>query len=296
MRCDDVEVRLDCLRSGELEPAEKRGVEEHLGECRDCRELGDEIAGIAETAKLLMGECEPCCLETLEEELFDRYDTIETEKEQVHVAFSPRGITRVRLGGKRESFEEEYRARWGRELHCASLPEDVRASIVSALRGEGGEVEIDLSRLAPFERKVLEALLRIPRGEVRTYGWVAREVGSPAASRAVGNACARNPVPFVVPCHRVVPAGGGVGSYGYGPAMKRVILRAEGVDVEWLDELARTGIRYIGNFEDHSFCFPTCRAVEAIPERNVAFFHDAEEARRKGFEPCEWCRPLERAA
>jgi O-6-methylguanine DNA methyltransferase len=237
MRCDDVEVRLDCLRSGELELAEKRGVEEHLGECGECRELGDEIARIAASARLLMGKCEPCCLETLEEERFDRYDRIETEKEReaIHVAFSSHGITRVRLGGTQESFEEEYRTRWGRELHCASLPEEARSRMVAALHGEGGEVEIDLSRLAPFERRVLEALLRIPKGEVRTYGWVAREVGNPAASRAVGNACARNPVPFVVPCHRVVPAGGGVGSYGYGPAMKREILRAEGVDIEWLD-------------------------------------------------------------
>jgi O-6-methylguanine DNA methyltransferase len=296
MRCDDVEVRLDCLRSGELPSAEKLGVEEHLEECRDCRDLRDEIEDVAASAKLLMGECEPCCLEKLEDELFDRYDVIETKKEEIHVAFSPGGVTRIRLGGTQESFEEEYRARWGRELHCSSLPDEDRQKIIAAVHGEGAEVKTDLSRVPPFERRVLEALLRIPKGEVRSYGWVAREVGSPAASRAVGNACARNPVPFVVPCHRVVPAAGGVGSYGYGPAMKRELLRAEGVDIEWLDELARSGIRYIGNFDDRSFCFPTCRAVEAIPEASVALFHDAEDARGKGFEPCEWCRPLERAA
>ncbi|MDX1584279.1 MAG: methylated-DNA--[protein]-cysteine S-methyltransferase, partial [Thermoanaerobaculia bacterium] len=279
MRCDDVEVRLDCFRSGELDQNEAAAIETHLETCPECCDVRDEIESIADSAKRLLGECRPCCLEALEDALFDRYDHFESERGAVHVAFSSKGVTRVRLGGTRESFADEYRQRFGRELHCSKIDEISRRAIISALEGAGGqEVGIDLTALSDFEQKVLRALLRIPMGEVRTYAWVAREAGNPAASRAVGNACARNPIPFVVPCHRVVPTSGGVGSYGYGPRFKRELLNAEGVATEKLEELSRRGIRYVGSREDHSYCFPTCRAVESIPEAKIVYFRGDDDA------------------
>lgn len=297
MRCDDVEVRLDCLRSGELDQAEVTAVEEHLDDCKECCEIKEEIDSFADTAKRLMGECRPCCLDALEESLFDRYDHFETEKGEVHVAFSQQGVRRIRLGGTKESFAMEYQRRFGRELHCSTIDEVTHRAIISALEGEGGQhVSIDISPLSEFEQKVLRTLLRIPKGEVRTYAWVAREAGNPAASRAVGNACARNPIPFVVPCHRVIPTSGRVGSYAYGAALKREILSAEGVETEHLEELARRGIRYVGSLDDHSYCFPTCRSVTEIPESKVVYFRSDEEAIEGGFEPCDWCRPLARSA
>ena len=84
-------------------------------------------------------------------------------------------------------------------------------------------------RRAPFRREVLETLHRdVARGQVVTYGALAARSGHPKAARAVGTACARNPVPIIVPCHRVVPGSGGVGSYGGGPALKRALLELEG--------------------------------------------------------------------
>jgi methylated-DNA-[protein]-cysteine S-methyltransferase len=68
----------------------------------------------------------------------------------------------------------------------------------------------------------------VPRGETITYGALAARAGSPRAYRAVGTACARNPVPIVVPCHRVLPGTGGLGSYGGGPERKRALLELEG--------------------------------------------------------------------
>ncbi|MGM5593567.1 MGMT family protein [Corynebacterium glucuronolyticum] len=67
----------------------------------------------------------------------------------------------------------------------------------------------------------------IPFGETRTYGQIAEAIGHPRAARAVGTACALNPVPLLVPCHRVVPAGGGVGNYAGGTAMKAALLGME---------------------------------------------------------------------
>jgi methylated-DNA-[protein]-cysteine S-methyltransferase len=76
---------------------------------------------------------------------------------------------------------------------------------------------------------VLETLHdTVARGDTVTYGALARRAGNPKAARAVGTACARNPVPIVVPCHRVLPGSGGIGAYGGGPERKRVLLELEG--------------------------------------------------------------------
>ena len=79
----------------------------------------------------------------------------------------------------------------------------------------------------PFQRRVWQALMEIPCGGTRTYGQVAAAVGSPGAARAVGMACHRNPVCILVPCHRVVGAGGSLGGYAWGLARKRRLLALE---------------------------------------------------------------------
>ncbi len=99
---------------------------------------------------------------------------------------------------------------------------------------EGGstvlELPVDLQlTAAPFRRTVLATLHdSVRRGETVTYGELAARAGNPRAARAVGTACARNPVPIVVPCHRVLPGSGGIGNYGGGPARKRALLELEG--------------------------------------------------------------------
>ena len=89
------------------------------------------------------------------------------------------------------------------------------------------DLTVDLSLASTFGRRVLEATARVPAGEVVTYGEVAARIGKPSAARAVGNALGANPVAIVVPCHRVVPAGGGVGNYGGGPERKAFLLDLE---------------------------------------------------------------------
>jgi len=91
-------------------------------------------------------------------------------------------------------------------------------------------VPLDLSCGTDFDRAVWRALARIPPRETRSYGEVARATGRPRAARAVGNACGRNPVPVVVPCHRVVAAGG-IGGFGLGLGLKRRLLALEGIRV-----------------------------------------------------------------
>ena len=108
-----------------------------------------------------------------------------------------------------------------------------RDTLSAYLEGDDERLElpVDLSLVGgPFRRAVLETLHReVHRGEVVTYGALARQAGNPRAVRAVGTACATNPIPIVVPCHRVLPGTGALGNYGGGPERKRALLELEGV-------------------------------------------------------------------
>ena len=105
------------------------------------------------------------------------------------------------------------------------------ARVDEALATGRTDVPVDLSSRSEFHQEVLRATARIPRGEVRTYGELAEAVGRPRAARAVGTAMARNPVPLLVPCHRVVPSSGGVGKFGFGSDLKAKLLANEGAAI-----------------------------------------------------------------
>jgi len=138
----------------------------------------------------------------------------------LYVSISVRGdrVTAVRLTEERpEGAKDEH-------PYLARILEHLATG-----RGDLRDIPLDLE-VSPFDRRVLEVMRTIPPGEVVTYGELARASGRPGAARAVGGACARNPAPVLVPCHRVVPASGGLGNYSAagGPATKRRLLEKEG--------------------------------------------------------------------
>ena len=90
------------------------------------------------------------------------------------------------------------------------------------------DLPLDLQGRSPFQVKVWRVLQAIPYGRVRSYGWVARKVGKPKAARAVGGACGANPVPLLVPCHRVVAGNGSLGGFSAGLSLKKRLLKLEG--------------------------------------------------------------------
>lgn len=90
------------------------------------------------------------------------------------------------------------------------------------------DLELDLKLVSAFSRRVLDGIAAIPYGSYETYSEVAAGIGSPRAARAVGNAVASNPIPVVIPCHRVLRAGGSIGKYGGGVDRKRFLLELEG--------------------------------------------------------------------
>jgi len=294
MRCRSVLTRIDAMRTGELASEDHGELHDHLGRCKSCDESVEDIEQFASIVKSLTATPPRSCRDSVTGKCADSFDTITERGETVRVVFTDRGLRMIHRGGNADELRDRYAKRHGRLVTEGKLPERFRKQVIAALRGEGvDDPQIDWGGdFADLERDVLKTLTRIPRGEVRTYSWVAQQVGRPRAVRAVGNICANNIVPFVVPCHRVVPASGGIGNYAFGSALKRELLRREGVDVDALDALARKGVRFIGSKTTKIVCFPTCKDARRIREDNRVPFHDAGSALEKGFRPCRKCQPF----
>lgn len=160
-----------------------------------------------------------------------KYVAVEAPLGTVYVAYTDRGVAIVDLASSDRAFERTVDERLARRAERDPAPaQTLLRQIRSTLTG-GKEFSgpVDLTTVGPFERRVLEELRRIPKGEVRTYRDVAARLGHPTATRAVGNACAKNPVPLLIPCHRVVRSDGGLGGYSLrgGVALKRKLLERE---------------------------------------------------------------------
>jgi O-6-methylguanine DNA methyltransferase len=227
--------------------------------------------------------------------LADAYATRPSPLGPVFVAFTQKGVSLVDLAGDPSRFEAAYRARFGRGLVAVgALPTRLAAAVDRALGGGRTRgVPVDLAGLSEFQAAVLRRAAEIPPGEVRPYGWVAREIGRPGSDRAVGNALAANPVPLVVPCHRVVRADGRFGRYSLGAdANKRLLLEAEGLEVAEHEALAARGVRYLGSDTTGIYCHPTCRHARRITARHRVELPDDRSAARAGFRPCRDCRPM----
>lgn len=136
------------------------------------------------------------------------------------------GIKEIGLEGKSRAIPSQRRGeaplarRWK-----AAAGKELSAYFAGRLRFFS--TPCDLSGLPPFTRSVLRITAKIPYGEVRSYRWVAERLGKPRATRAVGNALGRNPIPIIIPCHRVVRSDGTLGGYTLGLSMKRRLLELE---------------------------------------------------------------------
>lgn len=212
---------------------------------------------------------------------------------EVYVASTDVGVAFIRTAASVDDdahrFAGQFRDRVARPLLPGTRPP---AGVVPALRtGRTGGVRFDLRALRPFERDVLEATATIPRGQVRPYGWIAREIGNPKAVRAVGSALGRNPVPFLIPCHRVVRGDGASGQYIFGADAKAALLDAEGVDLPGLTDLARQGVHYVASDTTGVVCLPTCANARRITPEHRHGFRTFGQAERAGYRPCQVCRP-----
>lgn len=147
----------------------------------------------------------------------------------VWISWSTRGITGLTprfVAETVDAFVDEHR----RNAYPAdALPADLADAVEHGLiDGETLGLPIDYSGIAPFQTSVLEVCATIPPGAVRSYGWIAEELHNPGSVRAVGTALGKNPIPLLVPCHRIVRSDGSVGQYAFGPNIKHQLLVSEG--------------------------------------------------------------------
>ncbi len=243
MTCDTFIRRLDAFLAGDA-PATRRALAAHAAGCPSCRmwwsasemlrrDTIDPEPDVAEETGARL-----TALRARLREAFDRagsppmrFTSLTTPVGRVFLARSPRGVCDLSF---HVTDEDRYRARLSRrapeivrdDRALRPVVDELDAYFAGALRQFSADV--DLRGVTPFTGRVLEAARGIGFGEVTSYGDLARAIGVPAASRAVGGALGRNPVPIIVPCHRVLQQGSSLGGYTGGLDIKRTLLALEG--------------------------------------------------------------------
>lgn len=226
--------------------------------------------------------------------LADEWAELPSPLGPIAVAWNGRGVSWIARAADPEAFFERFAAGVGRPLSRATLvPDRLARAVAGRLAGDQRvHIPLDLRGRTPFEVAVWTKALEIPWGEVRPYGWIAAEIGHPNAVRAVGTALAHNPVPLVVPCHRVVRSDGSIGQYSLGgPAAKRTILATEGLDPDELEASARSGRRFLGSATTKIVCLPTCHNARRITALHRRRFGTLAAALAAGYRACRECRP-----
>jgi O-6-methylguanine DNA methyltransferase len=242
MRCSDVEALWDEMRDG-VEPRTEH-VLAHLRGCSHCQDLYSEFEGVAYCLSCLPIVEPP---RNLVPRILEHIRTVRAQYSRqrpdsvarvaspigdLFIAWRESGITFVgitRDGEDVETVRPAIERRLRRPIVAAEPPGWIEEAVANYFRTWQIDVErLDVSELTAFERAALQKAAEIPPGEVRSYGWIAKEIGHPHAARAVGQAMARNPVALFFPCHRVVDASGSLHNYGYGIEVKERILKMEG--------------------------------------------------------------------
>lgn len=158
------------------------------------------------------------------------YDIAPCALGRLLVAATRRGVCHIAFGDDDAALEAALRAEfpWAEVAREPARLAGLVETLLRHLRGEHPTLEVPLDvRGSRFQRRVWDAISAIPYGQTRAYSEVAAEIGRPGAARAVARACATNPVPLVVPCHRVVGRRGDPGGYRYGSERKQTLLQGE---------------------------------------------------------------------
>jgi methylated-DNA-[protein]-cysteine S-methyltransferase len=180
-----------------------------------------------------------------------------------------------------------------RPTPASDTPPALSRAVRDFLEGKGRyRGPVDLGTVSPLQERALREIMRVRRGEIRSYSWIARAIGAPLAARAVGDAMASNPIPVLVPCHRAVRTDYTLVNYGAGGVeKKRAILLHEGIDVDRLARNARQGKRFHACTSTRIFCLPFCYAGKRVKPGNEVTFASSRAAMAAGYRACKLCRP-----
>lgn len=309
--CRAIEPALIAVGSVEADPAATAAVDAHVHRCAPCREELERyqglhrVVGVWRAAPPREGAAE-AARARLESRLTDLrrrrlvYRIFSSPLGRILLARSEEGVSLVEYLGEGEGIERSRLMR----LHGVDAVEDgadvesLARELLDYVEGRRTRLEwrLDL-RLArsEFHRAVLRATAAIPYGAVTSYVGLAADIGRPRAVRAVAQALRWNPLPIVVPCHRVVGASGALTGYaGDRLALKERLLALEGVRAEGHGRALHIRPRsmYVLFPNGTEYCLPTCPSVVSEPgERRVRLFASRERAEAAGLTPCTTCRP-----
>lgn len=219
--CRRSEEEILAFVAGDLADGPALDVARHLAGCADCRDAAVDFRALEELVP------EGCACAAL------AWHAFETPFGRTYAAATPRGLVEITW---RETDDDAFVSSLEDRLpghvviRDAERLAEVERQLDEYFRGARTrfDLPVDLGALTAFQRRVLREARRLGHGEVVPYAELARRVGRPEAYRAVGNALGRNPVPIVVPCHRVIRSDGSLGGYGGGREYKRALFRIEG--------------------------------------------------------------------
>lgn len=304
--CQEIQDDLLAAAVAEAGPQAFHRVQAHVGRCAPCRGEFERYRAIDRAVGALRREPPGTELDRaragLEVRLADlrsrllTYRIFDSPLGRILIGRTEQGVSLVRYLGSRGGLGLVRAAGVEAVADGAEL-ERFSRELLEYLEGRRTRFEwpIDL-RLArsDFHRTVLEAAARIPYGAVTSYANLAREVGRPAAVRAVAQALRKNPVPIVIPCHRVVGASGDLTGYaGNKIALKQRLLAVEGVPAVRTERDFRVlrEAMYVTAPGEEAYCRPTCGSLPSVSLAWLTLFASRECAEACGLRPCTSCRP-----
>jgi methylated-DNA-[protein]-cysteine S-methyltransferase len=307
--CRAIELDLVATATGEADLHSAERVHRHIDTCRSCREELGRYRAVDHVTRGLRGappaEAVAKSFAALESRLADAkqrrvaYRIFPSPLGHILLGRSEHGIALVEYLGAGTSLKSSRLARVeGVEaVPGGSELERLERELLDYIGGRRRELGWPLDwRLAAgdFSRAVLEETAAIPYGAVASYAGVARRIGRPSAVRAVAQALRWNPLPIVVPCHRVIGSSGQLTGYaGNKLGLKQRLLATEGVKLRPARQdfsVAREAMYALGEGETE-YCLPTCGAIGTRSLALVTLFASRADAEAGGFRPCTSCRP-----
>lgn len=309
--CLEIEPDLIAAATGDAEPSAARRVDQHIGTCGACR--GEfhryrEIEGVVGTLRRAPApeDAEARARQGLESRLADlrsrlvSYRVFPSPLGHILIARSEHGVSLVEyLLGRSDVKASRLGRMAGIELQedGAEL-ETLHRELLEYLRGDRKRLEWPLDlRLArsDFHRAVLRATAAVPYGALTSYAGIAAEIGKPAATRAVAQALRWNPLPIVVPCHRIIGTTGTLTGYsGDKLGLKQQLLAVEGIKAKGkrsTSHVERNALYHYERNDQHEYCLPTCGDIARRPIGPVTLLASRELAGSLGLVPCTNCRP-----
>jgi methylated-DNA-[protein]-cysteine S-methyltransferase len=241
---------MDCVKferiqmeklAGDATAEDEREAARHARTCDPCR-VASEADGALEAAFRTDGEAALGGFDAAEAALRKTFDERRAACCRLEAPFGPVFLARTTRGICRVSFRSHTEDAFLRDLETRELlpsfePDKLRAEARELEEYFGGRrrtfgVPLDLRFVTPFQERVLRAAADIPFGALASYSDIARRIGNPASRRAVGGALGHNPIPIIIPCHRVIAGNGSIGGYTGGLEIKRALFAIEGIALE----------------------------------------------------------------